>query len=238
MSRVSTPQNLEVLFEDNHLIAVNKRVGDITQGDKTGDKPLSDIVAAYLKKKYNKPGDAFVGVIHRLDRPTTGVLLFAKTSKGLTRMNAQFQEKKAQKIYHATVFGFPEEPAARLEQFLVKDGSKNKSRVCSENTPGAKKAILNYSVIRKGDKYSLVEIKLETGRHHQIRVQLAKMGYPIKGDLKYGAKRSNKDGGISLHARSLEFVHPVKDETITVVAPYPDEKLWSLLDACPPFTGK
>ncbi|MFT5337794.1 MAG: 23S rRNA pseudouridine1911/1915/1917 synthase [Sphingobacteriales bacterium] len=234
MSNKSTPQNLEVLFEDNHLIAVNKKVGDITQGDKTGDMPLSEVVGLYLKNKYAKPGDAFVGVIHRIDRPVSGVVLFAKTSKALARMNLQFQDKEAKKRYHAIVFGTISPKQGTLEHYLIKDASKNKSRICNANTPNAKKAILHYNTIRVGDKYSLVQIALETGRHHQIRVQLSSLGEAIRGDLKYGAKRSNKDGGISLHSRTLAFTHPVTKEHVSIIAPYPSENLWGLLDACPP----
>lgn len=219
---------LNVLYEDNHLIAVCKQSSDIVQGDKTGDTPLSEKVGAYLKNKYNKPGNVFVGVTHRIDRPVSGVLLFAKTGKALTRLNEMFKKKDdLTKIYWAIVKNKPEKESGRLSDYLRKDTVKNKSFVCKETTEGAKYAILDYKVLVSSDNYHLLQINLITGRHHQIRVQLAYMGSPIKGDLKYGFPRSDKGGGISLHARKLTLIHPVKKEELTIVAPLPDDKLWS-----------
>ncbi|MES2628371.1 MAG: RNA pseudouridine synthase, partial [Bacteroidota bacterium] len=192
----STADNLRVLYEDNHLIAVNKRPGDIVQADKTGDAPLSDVIRQYIKKKYDKPGDVFLGTVHRLDRPVSGVVLYARTSKALTRLNEMFQSKALDKTYWAIVQGKPAAKADRLVNILIKDEAKNKSRILSKEIPGAKKAILNYKVLGFGDNYSFLEVLLETGRHHQIRVQLSSIGCVIKGDLKYGAKRSNPDGSI------------------------------------------
>ncbi len=223
---ISTAENLRVLFEDNHIIAVNKRPGDIVQGDKTGDAPLSDIVKAYIKAKYDKPGEVFLGTVHRLDRPVSGIVLYARTSKALSRLNEMFKEKTLDKTYWAIVQGKPAKPADKLTHFLIKDEAKNKSRVLAKEIPGSKKAILNYKVVGAGDNYSYLEVLLETGRHHQIRVQLSTMGCIIKGDLKYGAKRSNSDGSISLHARKLEFIHPVKKEKILIIAPVPEENIW------------
>ncbi|OIQ29060.1 MAG: RNA pseudouridine synthase [Bacteroidetes bacterium MedPE-SWsnd-G2] len=223
----STTENLNVLLEDNHLIVVNKRAGDLVQGDKTGDAPISDIIKLYLKKKYSKPGNVFLGVVHRLDRPTTGVVLFARTSKALPRLNALFAEKKAQKTYWAIVKNQPPKASDRLVNWLKKDPKTNKSKAYPKEIPGSKKAVLNYKVVKQLTNYVLLEINLETGRHHQIRCQLSKIGCPIKGDLKYGFDRSNKDGSISLHARSLEFNHPVKKELIKVTAPVPDDPIWN-----------
>lgn len=219
--------NLEVLFEDNHLLAVNKKPGDIVQGDKTGDEPLSEVVKRYIKSKYNKPGEVFLGTIHRIDRPVSGVVLFARTSKALERMNEQFREREVQKVYWAVVKNTPPNEKATLVNYLIKDEAKNKSRAYDEPRNGALKCELEYTLIKKADRYSLLEINPLTGRHHQIRVQLSKIGCPIKGDLKYGFDRSNPDGSIHLHARKLIFNHPVTKEPITIVAPPPDEVLWN-----------
>lgn len=219
-------EEVEVLYEDNHLIAVNKRSGDITQGDKTGDEPLPEKVKRWLKVKYDKPGNVFCGVIHRLDRPTSGIVVFAKTSKGLSRMNALFQKKEVQKTYWAIVENVPAVEQGTLVNDLKKNEKRNKSGVVKKGTSGAKRAELNYNLTAKSDRYSLLEIDPKTGRHHQIRTQLAHIGSTIKGDLKYGAKRSNKDGSISLHARSISFVHPVKKERVRITAPVPNDNLW------------
>lgn len=216
----------EVLFEDNHLIAVNKRSGDIVQGDKTGDVPLPEIIKEWLKVKYDKPGNVFCGVIHRLDRPVSGVVLFAKTSKGLSRMTEQFREKETNKTYWAIVKNKPAVPEGKLVHYLLKDEKSNKSKAFDKEIKGSKRAELLYKLIASGENYHLLEVNLLTGRHHQIRAQLAKMGCSIKGDLKYGSERSNRDGSISLHSRQLSFVHPVSKETITLTAPVPNDKLW------------
>jgi 23S rRNA pseudouridine1911/1915/1917 synthase len=218
---------LEVLYEDNHIIAINKKSGDIVQGDRTGDAPLSDFVKAYIKKKYNKPGEVFLGTIHRLDRPTSGVVLYARTSKALTRMNEQFREKQVQKTYWAVVDNAPSNDSGTLENYLLKNQKQNKSYV-TKGSDG-KHAILDFKMLKKLDNFFHLEIKPKTGRHHQIRVQLAHIGCIIKGDLKYGAKRSNKDASIHLLAQKLEFIHPVKKESITIVAPAPKDSIW---DAC------
>ncbi len=223
---VSTVSNLEVLFEDNHIIAVNKQPSDIVQGDKTGDAPLSDVVKGWLKKKYDKPGNVFAGVVHRIDRPVSGVVLFAKTSKALARLNAQFKDKEVQKTYWACVSPFPPETEAVLSSYLVKDQAKNKSRVTNPKTPGAKKAELSYRVLAKSDRYTLLEVNPRTGRHHQIRVQLSAAGFPIKGDLKYGAARSNPDASIHLHAREVTLTHPVTKEILCIKAPPPRDAIW------------
>ena len=225
----SNKDNLQVLFEDNHIIIVNKRSGDITQGDKTGDKPLSDVVKNYIKRKFNKPGNVYLGVVHRLDRPTSGVIIFARTSKALERLNKMLREKKINKTYWAIVKGCPKKEKDTLINFLKKNPKKNKSSVYQHEISGAKRAVLHYQVIQKLDNYSLLEIDLETGRHHQIRVQLSAIGCPIKGDLKYGAKRSNKDASIHLHARKITFEHPVQKELITIIAPTPDDNLWEAM---------
>lgn len=218
---------MTVLYEDNHIVAVNKTSNEIVQGDKTGDTPLSEIVKAYIKDKYNKPGEVFLGVTHRLDRPTSGVVLFARTSKALTRLNEMFKShEKIKKTYWAIVQNAPKQPQAKLENWLVRNEKQNKSYVAKPGTKDAKLAVLTYSVIAKSDNYTLLEIQLETGRHHQIRCQLAAIGCPIKGDLKYGAKRSNPDGGISLHARQIAFIHPVSKQEICITAPVPNDKLW------------
>jgi 23S rRNA pseudouridine1911/1915/1917 synthase len=224
-------QEIEVLYEDNHLIAINKRAGDITQGDKTGDEPLPEKVKRWLKEKYDKPGNVFCGVIHRLDRPTSGLVMFAKTSKSLSRMNAMFQSKEVQKTYWAITEKSSIEPSGELVHYLSRNEIKNKSFASTTEKPGSKKAVLTYKILVKGDNYDLIEVLPQTGRHHQIRVQLSSIGAVIKGDLKYGAKRSNPDGGISLHARKVVFVHPVSQEEITIVAPAPtSEPLWQKLE--------
>lgn len=224
---VSTQHNLQVLYEDNHLIIVNKRAGDIVQGDKTGDTPLSDVVKAYIKTKYNKPGNVFLGVVHRLDRPTSGAVVFARTSKALPRLNALFAEKKATKTYWAVVKNKPPQPTSTLTHWLKKNTKQNKSKAYSKQIPDSKKAILHYKLIKELNHYFVLSISLETGRHHQIRSQLATIGCPIKGDLKYGFDRSNSDGSIHLHARTLSFTHPVKKEPISVTAPLPSDPIWN-----------
>lgn len=250
---------MEVLYEDNHLIAVNKAVGEIVQGDKTGDKPLSEIVKEYIKLKYDKPGEVFLGVTHRLDRPTTGVVLFARTSKALTRLNDLFREKSSvkewtgdstsiiHKTYWAIVEGCPALPQARLEHWLKRNEAQNKSYVVNHYNPALpsaknsnyeapKRAVLDYRVLARGEHYSLVEVDLLTGRHHQIRCQMAAIGCPVKGDLKYGARRSNPDGGICLHAYRITLPHPVKKDengkpcTLTITAPVPTTDIWHKLN--------
>jgi len=223
----SNKDNLQVLFEDNHIMIINKRAGDIVQGDKTGDKPLSEIVKEYIKIKYNKPGAVYLGVVHRLDRPTSGSIIFARTSKALERLNKMLREKTISKTYWAVVKDQPKKEKDTLIGYLKKNPKNNKSTVFHKETEGSKKAILHYKSIKKLDNYSLLEIDLETGRHHQIRTQLAANGTPIKGDLKYGFPRSNKDGSIHLHARKVAFIHPVTKENIVVFAPTPDEVIWN-----------
>lgn len=231
-------EKMVVLYEDNHIIAVSKTCHEIVQGDKTGDTPLSEMVKVYIKEKYQKPGEVFLGVTHRLDRPTTGVVLFARTSKALTRLNAMFQShEEIRKTYWAIVektgIGNQEAKnaeAIRLENYLWRNEKQNKSFVVKPGTKDAKQAVLSYKVISQSERYSLLEINLETGRHHQIRCQLSAIGCPIKGDLKYGAKRSNPDGGISLHARKIEFVHPVSKQLISITAPVPEDTLWHALE--------
>lgn len=220
---------MTVLYEDNHIIIVNKAPGEIVQGDKTGDKPLSEEVKEYLKVKYNKPGNVFCGVTHRLDRPTSGIVIFAKTSKALSRLNAMFKNNEIDKIYWAVVKNLPEKGEATLVHYLVKNERTNKSVAYDVEKPNTKKSVLHYKVIARSQYYSLLEVDLETGRHHQIRCQLSKIGSPIKGDLKYGAERSNPDGSISLHARKIAFTHPVSKEKIEAVAPTPDDVLWNAL---------
>ena len=221
---------MTILYEDNHLVIVNKQAGEIVQGDKTGDTPLSDIVKDWLKEKYNKPGNVYLGVVHRLDRPVSGVVLFAKTSKALPRLNKMFAEhNKVNKTYWAIVQNRPQEPQGTLTHWLTRQEKNNTARAYDREVPGSKKAVLDYELIASGDRYHLLEIHLHTGRHHQIRCQLAKIGCPIKGDLKYGAPRSNPDGSISLHARTLTLEHPVNHEIISVTAPVPDDKLWLAL---------
>lgn len=220
---------MEVIYEDNHLIAVDKTCSEIVQGDKTGDTPLSDLLKAWLKEKYCKPGNVFVGVAHRLDRPVSGVVLFAKTSKALSRLNEMFRTGAVKKTYWAIVKKCPPAEEGELVHWLARNEKQNKSYTYDVERPGAKQAILHYKLIAHSDKYYLLEIDLKTGRHHQIRCQLAKMGCPIKGDLKYGFDRSNKDGGISLHARSAEFIHPVSGQPVRIEAPVPDDNLWKAL---------
>lgn len=219
MKLITNAENVDVLYEDNHVIGINKRVGDIVQGDKTGDIPLSEHLKAYLKKKYNKPGEAYLGVVHRLDRPTTGVVLFAKTSKALSRLNAMFADKaQVQKTYWALVDAMPPATEGTLTHWLVRNEKQNKSVAHNKEVQQSKKAVLHYKLLKSFDHYHLLEIDLITGRHHQIRAQLAAIGLHIKGDLKYGAKRSNPDGGICLHAYKLTFEHPVKKEVISIEA--------------------
>lgn len=227
MKILSDKNNLQVLHEDNHIIVVNKRVGDIVQGDKTGDQPLSDVVKSYIKDKYNKPGEVFLGVVHRLDRPTTGIVLFAKTSKALTRLNEMFKNRDTKKTYWAIVKNAPEPTEAVLEHYLKRNSKNNTSKAHSKEVPESKLARLDYKTIYKLTNYTVLEINLHTGRHHQIRAQLTAIGSPIKGDLKYGFNRSNPDGGIHLHARKLEFIHPVTKEPISILAPVPDESTWN-----------
>lgn len=223
----STKNNLQILFEDNHLIIVNKRAGDIVQGDKTGDKPLSDVVKDYIAEKYDKPGAVYLGVIHRLDRPTSGVVAFAKTSKALGRMNKLFANKETQKTYWAVVKSLPRKRKETLTHYLKRNPKQNKSYAHINEVPDSKKASLTYEVIKELNNYYLLEVDLHTGRHHQIRSQLSGINCPIKGDLKYGADRSNHDGSIHLHARKLSFVHPVRKELITVIAPPPaEDAIW------------
>jgi len=218
----------ELLFEDNHIIAVNKKSGQIVQGDKTGDVPLSEIVKQYIKVKYNKPGDVFIGVPHRLDRPVSGVVLFARTSKSLTRLNEIFKSKDAKKTYYAICSEQPPKESDRLINYILRNTKQNKSYISDQQTENTKQAILDYKLVAKSEKYSLLEINLLTGRHHQIRCQLANIGCPIRGDLKYGYKRSNENGGINLHAAEIEFIHPVRKEKIVIKAPFPDEKIWKI----------
>ena len=222
-----------VVYEDNHLLCVRKRPGEIVQGDKTGDEPMSEALKAWLKEKYNKPGNVYLGVIHRLDRPVGGLVLFAKTSKALSRMNELFRTGDVSKRYWAVVTARPPKHSDTLEQYLVRNESQNKSYVARQGaaTPGAKLARLSYRLLASGEHYHLLEIELHTGRHHQIRCQLAALGCPIKGDLKYGAPRSNPGGSISLLSRQISFTHPVSKEALTLTAPVPDERLWHDLEA-------
>lgn len=223
---ISTKDNLQVLHEDNHIIVINKRVGDIVQGDKTGDKPLSEVVKEYIKYKYNKPGDVFLGVVHRLDRPTTGVVVFARTSKALERLNKMFSERETQKTYWAVVKNKPPKQEDNLVHFLKRNEKNNTSKAHLKEIPDSKKASLDYKIIAELKNYFALEINLHTGRHHQIRSQLSAIGCPIKGDLKYGFDRSNPDGGIHLHARKLKFIHPVSKENIEIIAPVPEDVIW------------
>ena len=224
---ISTKSNLQILHEDNHIIVVNKRVGDIVQGDKTGDKPLSDVVKEYIKDKYNKPGEVFLGVIHRLDRPTTGIVVFARTSKALTRMNELFSNRETQKTYWAIVKNKPQNSEDKLIHFIKRNEKNNTSKAHLKEVPESKLASLDYKIIKELQNYVALEINLHTGRHHQIRTQLAAIGSPIKGDLKYGFDRSNPDGGIHLHARKLVFTHPVSKIEMIVLAPTPDDSIWN-----------
>ena len=222
-----------VVYEDNHLLCVSKRPGEIVQGDKTGDEPMSEALKGWLKEKYHKPGNVYLGVIHRLDRPVGGLVLFAKTSKALSRMNELFRTGDVSKRYWAVVTARPPKHSDTLEQYLVRNESQNKSYVARQGaaTPGAKLARLSYRLLASGEHYHLLEIELHTGRHHQIRCQLAALGCPIKGDLKYGAPRSNPGGSISLLSRQISFTHPVSKEALTLTAPVPDERLWHDLEA-------
>jgi 23S rRNA pseudouridine1911/1915/1917 synthase len=229
MKIVSTKDNLQILHEDNHIIVINKRVGDIVQGDKTGDKPLSEVVKEYIKDKYNKPGDVFLGVIHRLDRPTTGIVAFARTSKALSRMNELFSNRETQKKYWAIVKNKPLKNEDKLVHFLKRNEKNNTSKANLKEVPESKIASLDYKIIKELNNYFALEINLHTGRHHQIRAQLSAIGSPIKGDLKYGFDRSNPDGGIHLHARKLVFTHPVSKDTIEIVAPTPNEVIWNAM---------
>ena len=224
---ISSKSNLQVLHEDNHIIVINKRVGDLVQGDKTGDKPLSEIVKEYIKEKYNKPGEVFLGVVHRLDRPTTGIVVFAKTSKALTRLNELFSKRETQKTYWAVVKNKPPKSEDTLVQYLKRNEKSNSSKAHIKEVPDSKRASLDYKIIKELNNYFALEINLHTGRHHQIRSQLAAIGCPIKGDLKYGFDRSNPDGGIHLHAQKLAFIHPVSKEELVLLAPTPNEVIWN-----------
>nr|WP_297308567.1 RluA family pseudouridine synthase [uncultured Flavobacterium sp.] len=227
MKILSNKDNLQVIYEDNHLIVINKRVGDIVQGDKTGDKPLSEVVKEYLKEKYNKPGAVYLGVVHRLDRPTSGLVLFAKTSKALTRLNEAFKNRDTQKTYWAIVKGITPKDSETLVHYLVRNPKNNTSKAHLKEIKDSKKSSLTYTILSKLKSYTILEVDLHTGRHHQIRSQLSAIGFPIKGDLKYGFDRSNLDGGIHLHARKLTLEHPVTKEKLTFIAPTPNEVLWN-----------
>jgi len=226
MKTLSNKDNLQVLYEDNHLIVINKRVGDIVQGDITGDKPLAEVVKEYIKTKYDKPGEVFLGVVHRLDRPTSGIVLFAKTSKALTRLNLAFKNQDMKKIYWALVKNKPEPNQAKLIHYLKRNPKNNTSRAHIKEVPESKEAVLEYKLIKSLDNYHLLEVELHTGRHHQIRSQLSAIGSPIKGDLKYGFDRSNPNGGINLHARKLSFIHPVSKDEVKIIADVPHDNLW------------
>jgi 23S rRNA pseudouridine1911/1915/1917 synthase len=216
----------QILFEDNHLMAINKAAGQIVQGDKSGDAPIHELVKEFIKVRDNKPGNVFAGVIHRLDRPVSGVLLLAKTSKALERMNEQFRNKDTQKTYWAIVKNRPDQESGTIRSWLIKNEQKNMSRSVNKEIPGAREAVTHYKLLASSDTYHLLEVQIETGRHHQIRVHLSAIGCPIKGDLKYGAERSNPDGSISLHSRRLAFIHPVRKEPVSVIGPVPDDRLW------------
>ena len=226
MKTLSNSRNLDILFEDNHLIIINKKPGDIVQKDNTNDLSLLEIVKEYLKKKYNKPGNVYLGLIHRIDRPTSGLVMFAKTSKALSRMNNMLQEKQIAKTYWAITKNKPEKKSSQLVHWLKKNEKKNKSTHFSRETKNAKKAILDYTIIKELENYFLLEIIMGSGRHHQIRCQLQAIGCPIKGDLKYGAKRSNSDGSIDLHAKHLKFIHPVTKKEVNLNAPVRENKIW------------
>lgn len=231
MSNTRPIEEQDILYEDNHLIIVNKKPGEIIQGDKTGDKPISEKLKGFLKEKYNKPGNVFVGVIHRVDRPVSGGVIFAKTSKGLARMNQLVKERNIHKVYWALVEEPPRNSTGTLVHHLKKNQKKNKSFAVEEQTKEAQRAELEYRFVAASNNYSLLEVELLTGRHHQIRAQLSAIGSPIKGDVKYGFKRLNKDGGmIHLHARYLEFTHPIKKEPVKIIAPTPPDKLWDVFD--------
>ena len=223
----SDKDNLQVIYEDNHIIVINKRAGDIVQGDKTGDKPLSEIVKEYIKEKYNKPGLVFLGVIHRIDRVTSGIVVFARTDKALTRLNKMLQNHEIKKTYWAIVDKKPLVKEAELVHYLLRNSRQNKSYAHDKIVPDSKKAILSYKLIKELDRYQLLEVNLKTGRHHQIRSQLSKISFPIKGDVKYGFKRANKDLSVHLHARMIEFIHPVKKETISLIAQLPNDPIWN-----------
>jgi 23S rRNA pseudouridine1911/1915/1917 synthase len=218
----------EILYEDNHIIAVYKKSSDLSQGDKTGDVSLDTEIKKYIGKKYNKPGDVFLGVVHRLDRPVSGVLLYGRTSKALERLNEMFRTTQVKKTYYAIVKERPPEDEATIEHFLKKNEEQNKSYVFDNEVKGSKKASLTYRLAGRSERFYLLEVELHSGRHHQIRAQLAKIGCPIKGDLKYGFSRSNEDGSISLHAHKLEFIHPVKKEKIIITAPFPKSDMWKV----------
>jgi len=220
---------LRVIYEDNHLIVVNKQSGEIVQGDKTGDRPLSESVKQYIKERYAKPGNVFLGVVHRLDRPVSGLVVFARTSKALTRLNDMFRQGLVHKTYWAIVQGRPPRESDELIHWLTRNEQQNKSYAALREKPGAKRAVLRYRTLCAGDRYTLLEVTLLTGRHHQIRCQLAAIGCPIRGDLKYGARRSCPDGSISLHARHIDFEHPVSHAPVSLTAPLPDDPLWRAL---------
>ncbi|MBR5433690.1 MAG: RluA family pseudouridine synthase [Bacteroidales bacterium] len=224
--------DFQVLYEDNHILVANKPNNMLVQPDTTGDVALEDLAKQYIKVKYNKPGAVFLNAVHRIDRPVSGVVVFARTSKALARLNEQFRSKEIKKTYWALVKNRPEIESGTLENYIRRDAKKNKSFVCQKEAKDAKLARLSYTLIASSENYHLLEIDLHTGRHHQIRCQLAHMGCPIKGDLKYGAERSNKDGGISLHARSVEFTHPVTKEPIKITAPVPNDNLWQAMENC------
>ena len=217
---------MKVLYEDNHIIVINKASGEIVQGDKTGDKSLCDTMKAYIKEKYAKPGNVFIGLPHRLDRPVSGIVVFAKTSKALERLNRMFSEGSVKKMYWALTKSIPNPAEAELESWILRNEKMNKSFSYPKEIKGSKRAILHYRLAAASQNYNLIEVELKTGRHHQIRCQLSSIGCPIKGDLKYGAQRSNPDGSISLHARYIEFVHPVSKQLIAITAPLPDDRLW------------
>lgn len=217
---------MKVLYEDNHIIIINKAAGEIVQGDKTGDESLCDTMKAYIKEKYAKPGNVFIGLPHRLDRPVSGVVVFAKTSKALERLNRMFSEGSVKKIYWALTKGIPVPAEAELESWILRNEKMNKSFSYPKEVKGSKRAVLHYRLAAASQNYNLIEVELKTGRHHQIRCQLSSIGCPIKGDLKYGAQRSNPDGSISLHARYIEFTHPVSKELIAITAPLPGDRLW------------
>lgn len=220
---------MTVLYEDNHVIIVSKKAGEIVQGDKTGDVPLLETVKQYVAERYNKPGNVFLGLVHRLDRPVSGVVLFARTSKALSRLSELFRTRALRKVYWAIVVNEPKQHEGTLTHWLTRNEKTNTARAYDREVPGSKKAVLDYKVIAHSDRYWLLQVELHTGRHHQIRCQLSKMGCPIKGDLKYGAPRSNPDGSISLHARLLEFEHPVSHIPISVTAPVPHDRLWEAI---------
>ncbi len=222
---------IQILYEDNHLIALNKRVSDIVQGDKTGDRSLDRILVEFLKRRDQKPGNVFVGVPHRLDRPVSGVVVYAKTGKALSRMTQLFREKQVEKVYDALVEQRPDPPEGKLEHFMTRNTRQNKSYCHAEEVKDSKLAVLSYRLVSSLNRYHLVEVHLETGRHHQIRAQLAAMGCPIRGDVKYGARRPNKNKGISLHARRIAFMHPVRKEPLEIVAPYPEDDIFILKDS-------